>query len=45
VPAGKHFDPPEQTIGERLFLETRFAEYFMKDVNTPLAVGDLTRHF
>ena len=37
------FDPPEQTIGERFFLETRFAEYFaehMTDVNTPLGVGD-----
>jgi len=43
VPAGEDFDPPEQTIGERLFLETRFAEYFavnMQDVNKPLAVGD-----
>jgi cytochrome c peroxidase len=37
------FDPPEQTIGERLFLETRFAQYFaehMTDVNAPLGVGD-----
>ncbi|MGH9733474.1 MAG: hypothetical protein ACRD8A_02640 [Candidatus Acidiferrales bacterium] len=35
--------PPEQNIGERLFVETRFAEYFathMTDVNAPLAVGD-----
>ena len=35
--------PPEQNIGERLFVETRFAEYFaahMTDVNTPLATGD-----
>jgi hypothetical protein len=42
VPAGEDFEPPEQTIGERLFLETRFAEYFavkMKDVNTPLALA------
>jgi hypothetical protein len=42
-PAADAFDPPEQTIGERLFLETRFAEYFavnMTDVNAPLAVGD-----
>ncbi len=42
-PAAAEFDPPEQTIGERLFLETRFAEYFaanMTDVNAPLAVGD-----
>ena len=39
----KSFDPPEQTIGERLFLETRFAQYFavnMSNVNAPLAVGD-----
>jgi hypothetical protein len=37
------FDPAEQTIGERLFLETRFAQYFaahMTDVNAPLAMGD-----
>jgi cytochrome c peroxidase len=37
------FDPPEQTLGERLFLETRFAEYFaahMTDINAPLAAGD-----
>ena len=35
--------PPEQNIGERIFVDTRFAEYFaanMVDVNTPLAVGD-----
>jgi len=35
--------PPEDTIGERLFLDTRFAEYFavnMTGVNQPLAVGD-----
>ncbi len=35
--------PAEQNIGERLFAETRFAEYFaanMTDVNAPLAVGD-----
>jgi len=35
--------PPEDTIGERLFLETRFAEYFaanMTGVNQPLAQGD-----
>jgi len=35
--------PAEQNIGERLFVETRFAEYFaanMTDVNAPLAVGD-----
>jgi cytochrome c peroxidase len=35
--------PAEQNIGERIFVDTRFAEYFavnMTDVNTPLAVGD-----
>jgi len=35
--------PPEDTIGERLFLDTRFAEYFavhMTGVNQPLTVGD-----
>ena len=35
--------PADQNIGERLFVETRFAEYFaanMTDVNAPLAVGD-----
>jgi hypothetical protein len=35
--------PPEQNIGERLFVETRFAQYFaanMTDVNAPLATGD-----
>lgn len=36
-------DPPEVAIGERLFLETRFAEYFARnavDANAPLASGD-----
>jgi len=35
--------PADQNIGERLFVETRFAEYFaanQSDVNAPLAVGD-----
>lgn len=35
--------PPEQNIGERLFVETRFAEYFAANstgVNAPLAAGD-----
>src|SRR5580693_6123527 len=35
--------PAEQNIGERLFVETRFAEYFaanMTDPNATLAVGD-----
>jgi cytochrome c peroxidase len=36
-------DPPEVAVGERLFLETRFAQFFashMTGVNAPLAVGD-----
>jgi cytochrome c peroxidase len=36
-------DPAEVTLGERLFLETRFAEFFARnatDVNLPLAAGD-----
>lgn len=36
-------DPPEVALGERLFLETRFAQFFAAhadDVNHPLAVGD-----
>ena len=35
--------PAEDTIGERLFLDTRFAQYFaehMTAVNQPVAVGD-----
>jgi hypothetical protein len=28
VAAAAAFDPPEQTVGERLFLETRFAQFF-----------------
>jgi cytochrome c peroxidase len=35
--------PADQNIGERLFVETRFAEYFaanMTDINAPLSVGD-----
>src|SRR5688572_31653654 len=36
--------PPEVKLGERLFLETRFAQFFFahrgNDVNTPLSVGD-----
>lgn len=42
--AAEDIDPPEVQIGERLFLETRFAQYFQAhsggDVNRPLAVGD-----
>jgi hypothetical protein len=37
-------DPPEVTLGERLFLETRFAQFFAAEnganVNAPLAAGD-----
>lgn len=37
-------DPPEVAIGERLFRETRFAQFFAAhfngDVNTPLSGGD-----
>jgi cytochrome c peroxidase len=35
--------PAEQNIGERIFVDTRFAEFFaanMVGVNTPMAVGD-----
>jgi hypothetical protein len=35
--------PAEDSIGERLFLDTRFAQYFathMTGVNQPLSVGD-----
>jgi hypothetical protein len=35
--------PAEQNIGERIFVDTRWAQYFaanMTDVNAPLAVGD-----
>lgn len=39
-------DPPEVTIGERLFMDTRFAQYFAANydgnVNHPLAKGDPT---
>ena len=39
-------DPAQVAIGERLFLETRFAQYFFAhsggDVNAVLAVGDPT---
>jgi cytochrome c peroxidase len=43
TPRGEDADPPEVTIGERLFLETRFAQFFavhMSGVNAPLAQGD-----
>jgi len=38
-------DPAEVVVGERLFLETRFAQFFFAhatDVNVPLAAGDPT---
>jgi cytochrome c peroxidase len=41
--AQEESDPAEVAIGERLFLETRFAEFFARhatDVNFPLAAGD-----
>jgi cytochrome c peroxidase len=41
--AQEESDPAEVAIGERLFLETRFAEFFARhatDVNLPLAAGD-----
>ena len=46
VIAAEDFDPPEITNGERLFLETRFAEFFNQylrsggDVNVELPEGD-----
>ena len=39
----QHYAAAEITIGERLFLETRFAEYFaanMTGINQPLSAGD-----
>lgn len=42
--AGEEADPPEVAIGERLFLETRFAQFFFAssggDANATLATGD-----
>ncbi|HXK08122.1 MAG TPA: hypothetical protein VMT70_00620 [Vicinamibacteria bacterium] len=42
--AGDDTDPPEVAVGERLFLETRFAQFFAahvgSDVNRRLATGD-----
>ncbi len=44
--AAEEPDPAEVTIGERLFLETRFAQYFAThsngNVNAPLEKGDPT---
>ena len=45
LPAARAADPAEVLIGERLFLETRFAQFFAAhavDVNSPLAQGDPT---
>ncbi len=42
-PTDNDVTPAEDSIGERLFLDTRFAQYFaehMTGVNQPLAVGD-----
>jgi len=42
-PAEADATPAEDSIGERLFLDTRFAQYFathMAGVNQPLTVGD-----
>ena len=43
-PSAPADDPPEVVVGERLFLETRFAQFFAanggSDVNQPLTVGD-----
>ncbi|TKB67053.1 MAG: hypothetical protein E8D47_04445 [Nitrospira sp.] len=44
--AGEESDPPEIVIGERLFLETRFAQFFKQfidrggETNRPLPSGD-----
>ncbi|HEY1253051.1 MAG TPA: hypothetical protein VGH97_17860, partial [Thermoanaerobaculia bacterium] len=41
-PSGADVDPPEVQVGERLFLETRFAQYFAAHgagTNVPLAAG------
>lgn len=43
VPVPSPSRPAEDFIGERLFLDTRFAEYFaahMVDINEPLSAGD-----
>jgi cytochrome c peroxidase len=41
--ADEDVTPAEQNVGERIFVDTRWAQYFathMTDVNTPLAAGD-----
>lgn len=44
APVEAEFDPPEEAIGERLFLETRFSQFFAQqagqDVNASLESGD-----
>ena len=43
APASEATTPAADSIGERIFLDTRFGEYFashMSGVNQPLAVGD-----
>jgi cytochrome c peroxidase len=43
APRGSEVELPEVTVGERLFLETRFAQFFashMTGVNDPLLEGD-----
>lgn len=47
-PEPQSFDPPEVTIGERLFLETRFAQFFAASgvgINQDLPAGDPTLFF
>jgi cytochrome c peroxidase len=50
-PAPPEGDPSEVTVGERLFLETRFAQFFAEfiaaggDVNVPLLQGDPVMDF
>jgi hypothetical protein len=43
------FDPPEQTVGERIFLDTRFAQFFAAhcggNVNLHLSMGDPTMDY
>ncbi len=43
APTESDSTPPADSIGEALFLDTRFSQYFaahMTDVNAPLATGD-----
>ena len=48
IPPTVTFDPPEVTIGERLFLETRFAQFFAVSgvgINESLPAGDPVLNF